>query len=49
MREIIKLACTECKNQNYSSQKNKKNNPERIQIKKHCKFCKKTTVHKETK
>jgi len=29
--------------------KNKKNNPERIEEKKYCKFCKKHTLHKETK
>lgn len=49
MREIIILACTECKNRNYTSEKNKKNNPERIEFNKFCKFCKKHTVHKETK
>ena len=49
MRETIILACTECKNRNYNSQKNKKNNPEKIEVSKYCKFCKKHTVHKETK
>jgi large subunit ribosomal protein L33 len=49
MRENITLECTECKNRNYASEKNKKNDPNRIEIKKYCKFCKKTTVHKETK
>ena len=34
---------------NYDSQKNKKNDPDRIEVKKYCKFCKKHTVHKETK
>jgi large subunit ribosomal protein L33 len=29
--------------------KNKKNNPDRIELKKYCKFCQKHTVHKETK
>ena len=49
MREIIILACTECKHRNYNTEKNKKNNPERIEIKKYCKWCNKETVHKETK
>ena len=34
-REKIILECTECKNRNYNSTKNKANNPERMQIKKY--------------
>ncbi len=33
MRVGIILACTECKNRNYASIKNKKNNPDRLEIK----------------
>ena len=29
--------------------KNKKNNSERIELNKHCRFCRKHTLHKETK
>ncbi len=49
MRDNIIIACTECKERNYNSQKNKKNNPDRIEVKKYCNTCKKHTVHKETK
>lgn len=49
MRTKITLACTECKQRNYDTMKNKKNNPDRIEMSKYCKFCKKHTVHKETK
>jgi len=49
MRERITLACTECKQRNYDSYKNKKNDPDRMEMKKYCKFCKKHTAHKETK
>jgi len=49
MREKITLACSECKQRNYDSKKNKKNDPDRIEMKKYCKFCKKHTAHKETK
>ena len=38
-REKIILACTECKQRNYSTKKNKKNDPERLEIKKYCRFC----------
>jgi large subunit ribosomal protein L33 len=49
MRVNVTLACGDCKRRNYSSAKNKKNDPDRIEIKKYCKWCKKHTVHKETR
>lgn len=49
MRTRITLACTDCKQRNYDTEKNKKNTTARIEIKKFCKFCGKTTLHKETK
>ncbi|NLV77642.1 MAG: 50S ribosomal protein L33 [Tissierellia bacterium] len=49
MRDRIILACTDCKQRNYTSTKNKNTNPERIELKKYCKFCKTHTVHKETR
>ncbi|BAL81225.1 50S ribosomal protein L33 [Caldisericum exile] len=49
MRDIILLECTECKRRNYSTTINRKNNKDKLQIKKYCKFCKKHTVHKEVK
>lgn len=49
MRVKVKLACTDCKQRNYDSMKNKRNNPERIEMQKYCKFCKAHTLHKETK
>lgn len=49
MRVNITLACSECKNRNYATSKNKKNTPDRLEIKKYCRFCKAETVHKETK
>ena len=32
----ITLACTECKQRNYNTTKNKKNNPDRLELKKYC-------------
>ena len=49
MRNAVTLACTECKSRNYQANKNKKNDPDRIEFNKYCKFCKKHTLHKETK
>ena len=49
MRVKITLSCTECKQRNYNTMKNKKNNPDRLEMNKYCRFCKKHTLHKETK
>lgn len=49
MRDKIILECTECKQRNYHTTKNKRKHPDRIEMKKYCKFCKSHTVHKETK
>lgn len=49
MRDRITLACTECKQRNYTTNKNKKNTTERVELKKYCKFCKSHTAHRETK
>ncbi|HLC64395.1 MAG TPA: 50S ribosomal protein L33 [Patescibacteria group bacterium] len=46
---LIKLECTECKRVNQYSRKNKKTLKQRLELKKHCKFCGKHTLHKETK
>ncbi|VBB08847.1 ribosomal protein l33 signature [Lucifera butyrica] len=49
MRNAVTLACTECKQRNYQTNKNKKNDPDRVELNKYCKFCQKHTLHKETK
>lgn len=57
-RTIVTLECIECRQQpekrkpgvsRYLSSKNKRNTPEKLQISKHCKYCNKHTIHKETK
>ncbi|MCL5028286.1 MAG: 50S ribosomal protein L33 [Bacteroidetes bacterium] len=49
MREIITLECTECKRRNYTTTKNKRLHPNRVEFKKYCRWDKKHTIHKETK
>ena len=49
MRTKITLECTECKQRNYNTTKDKKTHPDRVETKKYCKFCQKHTLHKETK
>jgi large subunit ribosomal protein L33 len=49
MREIITLSCVECKRRNYSTTKNKRNTTDRLERSKYCRWCRKHTVHRETK
>jgi large subunit ribosomal protein L33 len=49
MRQLVILACSECKNRNYNTTKNKQKTPDRLEMNKYCKFCKRHTAHKETK
>lgn len=49
MRTQITLGCTVCKQRNYTTTKDKKTKPDRVEQQKHCKFCNKHTLHRETK
>ncbi|MCD6168452.1 MAG: 50S ribosomal protein L33 [Caldisericia bacterium] len=49
MRVIITLECTECKRRNYTTTKNKNNDPQRLELRKYCPYCKKHTLHREVK
>ncbi len=49
MRLNITLECTECKEPNYLSWKNKRNNPDRLEVKKYCPRERRVTLHRETK
>jgi large subunit ribosomal protein L33 len=49
MRELVILACTVCKNRNYTTTKNKRKHPDRLEHKKYCRRCGKHTAHKETR
>ena len=49
VRIAVTLACEECKRRNYQSDKNRRNDPERIELRKYCRWCSKHTPHKETR
>lgn len=49
MRVIITLACTESGDRNYTTTKNKRTNPERIELRKYSPRLKKYTIHRETR
>ena len=47
--EKIALQCTECKQKNYTTEKNRRNTPEKLELMKYCPFEHKHTLHRETK
>jgi len=48
-RVIISLTCTECQERNYTTAKNKRNDAQRLELKKYCPSERKHTLHRETK
>ena len=49
VRVAITLACTECKRRNYQTMKSKRNTPDRVELRKYCRWCGQHTAHKETR
>jgi large subunit ribosomal protein L33 len=49
VRIAVTLACEECKRRNYQTNKSKRNNPDRITMRKYCRWCKQHTGHRETR
>ena len=49
VRIVVTLACEECKRCNYQSEKSKRNDPNRIELRKYCRWCGRHTDHKETR
>ncbi len=48
-RELITLACNDCKERNYTTEKNKRNDADRLTLSKYCPRCRKHTAHRETR
>ena len=49
VRPKITLACVDCKERNYITKKNRRNDPDRMELKKFCPRCRKHTEHRETR
>ncbi|WP_091739242.1 50S ribosomal protein L33 [Marininema mesophilum] len=49
MRVLVTLACTDCKERNYSTTKNKRKHPDRMEFRKFCPRCNGHKSHRETK
>ncbi|RKU29683.1 50S ribosomal protein L33 [Candidatus Poribacteria bacterium] len=48
-RDIVTLACDECKQRNYVTTRNRRTQQDRYERKKYCRFCRKHTLHKENR
>ncbi len=48
-RVIITLECTECRERNYTTTKNKRTNAEKLELSKFCRRCRQHKNHRETK
>ncbi len=48
-RPVITLACEECKERNYVTNKNRTNTRDRLELKKYCNRCRRHTPHEETR
>jgi large subunit ribosomal protein L33 len=49
VRIAVTLACENCKRRNYQTNKSKRNTPDRIELRKYCKWCGNHTPHRETR
>ncbi len=49
VRPKITMACVECKHRNYITKKNRRNDPDRLELKKFCPNCSTHRAHRETR
>ncbi len=49
IRPKITLACQECKHRNYITRKNRRNDPDRLELRKYCPNCRCHQPHRETR
>ncbi|MCL5961376.1 MAG: 50S ribosomal protein L33 [Chloroflexi bacterium] len=48
-RIIITMACTQCKERNYTTTKNRRNDSGRLELNKFCPRCRQEVLHRETR
>ena len=48
-RIIITLGCTDCRERNYTSAKNRRNDPNRLELNKFCPRCRSVRLHREVR
>ncbi|MEK7149410.1 MAG: 50S ribosomal protein L33 [Patescibacteria group bacterium] len=47
--QLTRMRCSVCKHVNYYTKKNKKSVERKLELKKYCKWCRKSISHKEAK
>ena len=45
----ITLECTDCRERNYTTEKNRRNDPSRLELNKYCRRCRGVRPHRETR
>jgi large subunit ribosomal protein L33 len=48
-RHYITLACTECRERTYTTKKNRRNDADRLELRKYCPRCRRHQPHRETR
>jgi len=48
-KNLVKLKCSECGRINYYTRKNRKTIQRKLEFKKFCRWCRRHTLHKESK
>ena len=47
VRTVITLQCNDCSERNYTTEKNKRNSADRLELKKFCPKCRQVAPHRE--
>jgi large subunit ribosomal protein L33 len=48
-RSVITLACTDCRSRNYATTKNRRNDTDRLELRKFCRRCRRHQPHREVR
>lgn len=48
-RLTVTLGCTECRERTYTSSKNRRNDPDRLELRKFCPRCRQHQLYRETR
>ncbi len=48
-RIVVTMACSDCRERNYTTSKNRRNDTDRLELKKYCPRCRQHATHRETR
>ena len=49
IRQVITLQCGDCQERNYTTVKNRHNDPNRVELRKYCSRCRSHKTHREVR